>query len=94
MPPKQRSNSPNRHLVTWLGTTTLVYRLHSYYADLHLGELFRFNQLKVRNEPSWEKTGPEVKKTFFMLSSAENKIYHAHKYKNTIKEMFMGRINY
>ena len=61
MPPKQRSNSPNRHLVTWLGTTTLVYRLHSYYAD---GELFRFNQLKVRNEPSWEKTGPEVKKLF------------------------------
>ena len=63
MPPKQRSNSPKRHLV-WLGMTALVYRLHSYYADLHLGELLRFNQLKVRNEPSWEKTGPEVKKLF------------------------------
>ena len=53
-----------------------------------------FNQLKVRNEPSWEKTGLKDKKLFSMLSSAEAKTYNAHKYKNTIKEMFMGRINY
>ena len=94
MPSKQCSNSPNRHLVTWLGTTTLVYRLHSYYADLHHGELFRFNQLKVRNEPSWEKTGPEVKKLFSCLAQLRIKFIMLINIKNTIKEMFMGRINY
>ena len=93
MPPKQLSNSPNRHPV-WLGKTGEVYRPHSYYTDLNLGELLGCNQLKVRNEPSCEKAIIEVKKTFFLLSSAETKIYHAHKYKNTIKEMFMARINY
>ena len=63
MPPKQLSNSPNRHPV-WLGKTSEVYRPHSYYTDLNLGELLGCNQLKVRNEPSCEKTILEVKKLF------------------------------
>ena len=89
MPPKQLSNSPNRHPL-WLGTTD-----HILITQISISENYSgFNQLKVRNEPSWEKTGLKDKKLFSMLSSAEAKTYNAHKYKNTIKEMFMGRINY